>query len=168
MRRPLELHREKIDLVQLVQRVVADHQQAATSHPIRVRTTLAALHGCWDAARLERVLGNLLSNAVKYSPEGSEIEVDLEREEAEEEPLAVVSVRDQGVGIPAHDLPHVFDRFYRASNVIGRIAGTGIGLAGAMQLVEAHGGTIRVESAPGEGSTFFVRLPLSATLCEVD
>ena len=168
MRRPLELHREDTDLVQLVQRVVADHQRAATSHPIRVRTSLASLHGCWDTARLERVLGNLLSNAVKYSPEDSEIQVELEREDSGQEPAAVVSVRDRGVGIPAHDLPHVFERFYRASNVVGRIAGTGIGLAGARQLVEAHGGSIRVESTPGEGSTFVVHLPLSAALCEVD
>lgn len=167
MRRPLELHRQKIDLVQLVHRVVADHQQEANLHPIRVQHTLPSLEGCWDAVRLERVIGNLMSNAVKYSPTGGEIHIDIEREQTQREPVAVLRVRDHGVGIPAQDLPRVFDRFYRASNVVGRIAGTGIGLAGAKQLVEAHGGTIAVDSTLGTGSTFVVRVPLSESLCEV-
>jgi signal transduction histidine kinase len=74
---------------------------------------------------------------------------------------AVLTVRDQGVGIPAVDLPHIFQRFQRASNVVGRIRGTGVGLATARQLVEQHGGAIGVASQEGRGATFTVRLPLA-------
>jgi signal transduction histidine kinase len=73
---------------------------------------------------------------------------------------AKVVIRDQGIGIPAKDLPHVFEPFRRGANVDGRIRGTGIGLANAQHIVEQHGGAISVESAPGKGSTFIVRLPL--------
>ncbi len=74
--------------------------------------------------------------------------------------MAVLAVQDQGIGIPAADLPHVFERFYRARNVSGRTPGTGLGLAGARQIVEQHGGTIAVESREGAGSTVTIRLPL--------
>ena len=70
-------------------------------------------------------------------------------------------VRDDGVGIPAADVAHVFDRFHRGANVVGRFAGSGLGLASARELVELHGGTISVDSEEGEGSTFVVRLPLT-------
>jgi signal transduction histidine kinase len=70
-------------------------------------------------------------------------------------------VRDDGVGIPGDDLPHVFDRFHRGSNVVGRFPGTGLGLASAREQVELHGGTISVKSTEGKGSTFVVRLPLT-------
>lgn len=71
-----------------------------------------------------------------------------------------MTVRDEGVGIPAADQPHIFDRYRRGRNVSGEVSGTGIGLAGSSQIVEQHGGTIAVESAEGEGSVFMVRLPL--------
>jgi signal transduction histidine kinase len=115
------------------------------------------LVGSWDVRRLERVLANLLENAVKYSPDGGEIVVRVARDDADS--TAVLQVADTGVGIPAADLPHVFERFYRAGNV-GEIQGTGIGLAGVRQIVEQHAGSIAVESCPGIGSTFTVRLPL--------
>ena len=67
---------------------------------------------------------------------------------------------DHGIGIPSDDLPHIFERFRRASNVAGQIAGSGLGLAGARDIVEQHGGTISVRSEEGRGSTFVVRLPL--------
>jgi signal transduction histidine kinase len=74
---------------------------------------------------------------------------------------AVLTIRDSGLGIPAEDVTNVFDRFHRATNVRGRITGTGVGLASARSIIEAHGGTIDVESQQGFGSTFTVRLPLS-------
>jgi signal transduction histidine kinase len=74
----------------------------------------------------------------------------------------VLTVRDEGLGIPASDLPHVFERFHRGSNV-ERISGTGIGLAGAKDIVEQHGGTISVASSEGHGTTVVVRLPLAAS-----
>jgi signal transduction histidine kinase len=70
-------------------------------------------------------------------------------------------VGDEGVGIPQYDLPHIFDRFRRGANAVGRFAGTGLGLASARELVELHGGTISVESEEGKGSTFVVRLPVT-------
>jgi signal transduction histidine kinase len=79
---------------------------------------------------------------------------------AREGRTAVLSVTDAGMGIPAADLPHVFERFYRGGNVAGRIPGSGIGLAGAARIVERHGGRIDAHSRLGAGSTFTVRLPL--------
>jgi signal transduction histidine kinase len=114
--------------------------------------------GDWDGPRLRRVLDNLLSNAIKYSPAGGEVVVTL----AADGDSAVLRVRDQGLGIPAEDLPHIFERFRRARNA-AEIVGTGLGLSGARQLVEQHGGTIQVESQEGAGSTFTVRLPLGDT-----
>ena len=75
---------------------------------------------------------------------------------------AVLVVRDRGMGIPADDLPYIFEWFRRVGNVSGRIRGTGVGLACARQVVEQHGGTITAESQEGQGSTFTVRLPLTS------
>ncbi|MBI3968293.1 MAG: ATP-binding protein, partial [Chloroflexi bacterium] len=117
-----------------------------------------------DSFRLERVLANLLSNAIKYSPRGGDIVVTLTHEETPTRAFAVLSVSDQGMGIPAADLPHVFERFYRAGNVASeQISGSGIGLAGCCQIVEQHGGQIHADSVEGTGSTFTVRLPLDRT-----
>jgi PAS domain S-box-containing protein len=159
----LELRKQPTDLVQLVRRIVTSHQQVTQRHTILVRTEVAVLEGEWDPTRLERVVENLLSNAVKYSPDGGKISVSLSCEQTDGSSAAVLTVEDQGVGVPPEELPRIFERYYRASNVAGRIAGTGIGLAGAKQLVEQHGGTIQVESAPGVGTTFTVRLPVSDT-----
>jgi signal transduction histidine kinase len=79
----------------------------------------------------------------------------------------VLVVRDEGIGIPAADLAHIFDRFARASNVAGHVQGTGIGLASARGIVEQHGGIIAVESTEGVGSTFTVRLPLADRAVEM-
>jgi signal transduction histidine kinase len=99
---------------------------------------------------------------VKYSPEERAISVRVALEAGPEGPAALIAVRDEGIGIPAADLPHIFDRFHRARNVIGHIQGTGIGLASVRGIVEQHGGTIDVASVEGMGSTFTVRLPLEA------
>ena len=160
MGRPLELRRHATDLVALVSQIAAQQQQDSEQHSIRVETSTERLIGAWDAARVERVVQNLLGNAIKYSPEGGEVVVTIARQEDVAGARAVLGVSDQGVGIPPTDLPHVFDRFHRAGNVVGRIAGTGIGLASARQIVEQHGGTISVESELGRGSTFTVQLPL--------
>lgn len=114
----------------------------------------------WDAARLERVVANLISNAVKYSLTNGVIEVNLTREPGAQGPCAVLTVQDQGVGIPQADLPHVFERYHRARNVVGCIAGVGLGLASVRQIVESHGGTVTAQSHEGAGTTLTVRLPL--------
>ena len=155
----LELHRRPVDLVALARAAAEEHGRTSLRHRIRVEASPEAVVGAWDGFRLERVLDNLLSNAVKYSPAGGEIAVcvAVERDGA----WARLAVRDAGVGIPAADLPRVFERFHRAGNV-GAVAGTGIGLAGARQIVEQHGGTLAVQSREGAGSTFTVRLPLAS------
>jgi len=158
----LELNISQLDLVALVQQVAAVLQATTTQHRIQVEAAVPRLLIAGDALRLDRVIGNLLSNAIKYSPRGGAITVRVSHEEREDKAagFAVVEVTDQGLGIPAADLPHIFDQFRRAANVTGRILGTGIGLANCLQIVRQHGGTIAVTSLEGSGTTFLVRLPL--------
>jgi PAS domain S-box-containing protein len=113
------------------------------------------LKGTWDMVRVEQVLYNLVSNAVKYSG-GKDIYVRIE----EEGDFASLSVRDQGIGIAPEDLDRIFMPFERGARA-SKFTGWGLGLHIAKQIVEAHGGTIAVESAPGQGATFTVRLPRS-------
>ena len=159
----LELRPEPTDLVALVRRLVADQQQTTNRHTLRIGARSSTLMGEWDTVRIERVIGNLLSNAIKYSPAGGTITVTVGRRGRGTRAHAQISVRDTGLGIPAADLPHVFERFHRAANVTRDMAGSGIGLAGTKQIVEQHGGTIAVASVEGKGSTFTVCLPLSLT-----
>ncbi len=158
--RPLELHRAPTDLVALMGGVMSAADQVSEQHRVTLISDLQALVGTWDAARLERAVQNLVSNAIKFSPDGGEVAVVLAREATPEGDVAVLTVRDQGLGIPADDLPRLFTRFYRAGNVVGKVAGTGLGLAAVRQVVEGHGGSVVVESTLGVGSTFTLRLPL--------
>jgi len=112
-----------------------------------------------DRVRLEQTLHNLLANAVKYSPRGGEVLVTVEHAGDR----ARVSVADQGIGIPADALPHVFDRFYRASNATPyTYSGLGLGLYVVREIVVQHGGTITVASTAGQGSVFTIELPLAS------
>jgi PAS domain S-box-containing protein len=147
--------RRRTDLVALVRSCVADLRRANTPHRIELQETESAVTGSWDPDQLARVVGNLLENAVKYSPTGGVVAVAVAREEG----AAVLRVRDTGRGIPAADLPHIF-AFRRRGGNVGDIAGSGIGLASGKRIVEAHGGTIAVESVEGRGTTVTVRLPL--------
>ena len=110
-----------------------------------------------DADALEQAILNLLTNAVKYSGESRRIELQLARDGAD----AVISVRDRGIGISPADQQHIFEKFYRAPGPAAeRISGTGLGLTIVDHIVQAHGGRVTVESSPGHGSTFAVRLPI--------
>ena len=160
--RALELRRQQVDLLALIRDVLGEYEPVTMGHALRLESPLSALVGEWDRARVARVFGNLLSNAVKYSPAGGQIVVRVWRAEEADRPWAVVAVCDEGVGISEAELRHVFEPFYRGSHAAGPIEGTGIGLMGARWIVEQHGGTITVESQPGVGSTFTVRLPLVA------
>lgn len=155
----IELHREPMDLVALVRQTIEAHDPSTERHTIRLESSVDELVGVWDGPRLERVLDNLLGNAIKYSPNGGEILVRIGREGRGTVEHAILSVEDPGVGIPASDLPLVFESFRRGANVVN-FAGSGIGLAGARRIVELHGGTITADSVEGQGSTFTVRLPL--------
>lgn len=160
--RPFDLDREPVDLIALVRRVAADQQQLTQQHLIEVQATVDQLIGMWDPARLERVLANLLNNAVKYTPDGGVVVVlvILSEMDGSGNRWAEVRVQDEGIGIPAEDLPRIFDRYHRAANASAGIPGVGIGLASAKQIVELHGGTISVESQEGNGSIFIMRLPV--------
>jgi PAS domain S-box-containing protein len=159
--RPLQLQCEPVDLVALMRDLVAEYGQATDTRDIRLQTELGSLIGLFDPVRLRRLIGNLLSNAVKYSPADSDVSISLTREDVGGQPWAVVAVRDHGIGIPAADLPRLFERGFRAGNATrGPVHGTGLGLIAARVVAEQHGGMLDVSSREGEGSTFSVRLPL--------
>ncbi|MDT0164104.1 ATP-binding protein [Actinotalea sp. AC32] len=149
-RRPLDIH-------DLMQSAVATVQGMAAAKDIRIETVPAEGVVWGDEHRLLQVLTNLLGNALRFSPEGSCITLHGERDVS----AVRIGVTDQGVGIPEDSLDRVFDRFWQVDASSRRASGgTGLGLAIAKNIVEAHGGIIRVESTVGEGSTFLVCLPL--------
>src|SRR5207245_4360486 len=119
-----------------------EHTQGTHRHELILESDVGEVAGELDGPRLERVLDNLVGNAVKYSPSGGCVKIHVSARGG----WATVTVRDQGLGIPAEDLPHIFEPFRRGANVIGRITGTGIGLSTAQRIVERHGGTLTVQS----------------------
>lgn len=153
--RPLKLDRQPMDLVALAREVAAEHRPENDHHTIEVQSAADSLVGVWDATRIDRLLSNLLSNALKYSPAGGTITIGI----GQDGDQAVLTVHDAGIGIPAEDLPTIFERFRRGRNVTGKIPGTGIGLAAVYEIVSQHGGTVDVDSREGEGTTFTARLP---------
>ncbi len=112
-----------------------------------------------DSLKLQQVIYNVIDNAIKYTPRGGEVNVELARAGKN----AVIRVEDTGIGIPAEDLPHIFDRFYRVDKARSReTGGTGLGLSIVKQIMLLHDGDIRAESVENEGSTFIIELPLVA------
>jgi signal transduction histidine kinase len=160
MGRSLDLVLQPIDLVAFAERLISEQQQTTENHRLVVESEVDQLVGRWDEARLERAITNLLANATTYSPNGGTVTVRVRQDQVGDQAVAVLTVSDQGLGIPEADLPYIFERFHRASNVAGTIPGTGIGLAGASQIIAQHGGEISVESTVGQGTTFTVCLPL--------
>ena len=149
----LEIADEHVDLVALIESTIASY---ASERDVAFASSCAAAVVRGDEDRLRQVFDNLLRNAFKYAPPGSPIEVNVRREDDR----FLVDVRDRGMGIPADEIPRLFERFSRASNAKrAKIAGTGIGLFIVKMVVERHGGEIAVQSVLGEGSTFTVMLP---------
>ena len=147
---------ELVDLTACVSQVVALHRQTSRTHQFDVRAAGPRLFGAWNAVAITHLISNLLSNAVKFSRAGSAILVTVDREGS----TAVLRVVDHGIGIPAAELSHVFEPFYRACNAERTAAGLGLGLASARMTVSQHGGTIGVDSQVGVGTVVSVRLPL--------
>jgi len=119
---------------------------------------------CGDRDRLKQVWVNLIGNAVNYTPEGGEIVIGMGKVDG----TARVSVKDNGIGIPPEDLPHIFERFYRAEKSRTRSAGSkgvGLGLSIAYWIIRHHDGEIEVESHEGDGAKFIVWLPLAVETC---
>jgi len=152
---PLALLPAKTELVALTRQAVREHQMVSDLHQFLFEAQTPSVVVSVDETRAHRVLANLLTNAIKYSPDGGPITLVVRLAAPA---TAVLAVHDQGQGIPADDLPHIFERFHRAANV-GRIAGSGLGLWGARRIVEQHGGRIVVESVLGQGTTVTVALP---------
>jgi len=154
----LSLEKAELDLADVIRRTVGSFRPLAQEKNIHLEEpsedALHPVHG--DADRIGQVMGILLSNAIRHTPEGGNVQVSIHREVDG----ARVEVTDSGSGIAPEDLPHVFERFWRADASRSRdTGGTGLGLAIAKELVQAHDGTIQVESKPGRGTTFSCVLP---------
>jgi len=154
----LSIHPVDVDAGELVRGIAAELAPQAAVRQVTVRLDVAdglpAVLG--DAGQLERVLLNLFTNALKFTPPTGTITVSAHALDG----LVQVVVADTGIGIPADELPRLFDRFFRASTAHQQaVPGTGLGLAIARRIVEAHGGTIAVESAVGAGTTVTIALP---------
>jgi signal transduction histidine kinase len=146
--------REPVDLVELAREVA--RRDSYEGRQITVVAD-APVVGSYDPRRIGQVLENLVENAVKYSPEKSEVRIVIAHRNGE----AFIDVTDRGIGIPAGDLPQIFQRFHRGANVDDRrFAGMGLGLFICKGIVEEHGGRVSVESREGAGSTFTVVLPM--------
>lgn len=155
----LHLRTRVVDLGELARSVVDKVAMAESQLEATVEVADDLPEVVADADKVEQVLTNLVENAAKYgSPAGLRIEVTPEPGGA----MVSVAVRDRGQGIPAEDLPRVFERFFRREE--GRPTGTGLGLWISRGLVEAHGGTLTAASTEGEGSTFTFTLPVSNQL----
>ncbi len=158
----LALRRAQVDLTALVREVAAQHQDGTDQHQINVNTPDSdPVTGWWDRARLTRVLDNLFRNAIKYSPRGGSIDVTVRHVSDGDTLYGTVSIADTGIGVPAADLPSVFEPFRRGANVSRGIPGSGIGLFAVRQIVEQHGGNVEAQSQLSHGSTFTIRLPLT-------
>jgi two-component system OmpR family sensor kinase/two-component system sensor histidine kinase BaeS len=158
----LKLERAPTDLITLVEGVVEHFKPQAVSHQVDLLTVYDQESSSYsgislDSFRVEQILGNLLSNALRYTPDGGRIEVRLQAAARK----VLISVHDNGSGIPPEALPHLFERFYRADRSRSRSeGGTGLGLAIALQLAEAHGGTISASNHPQGGALFTLTLPV--------
>jgi signal transduction histidine kinase len=154
----LRLEKAPTDLTTLLADVVKEMSGQSARHHLRCSLSRPLIVSV-DRRRLMQVLRNLLSNAIKYSPSGGEVAVHARQEQAQ----AVISIVDQGIGIPEPEQRAIFERFYRADNETTRsVSGVGLGLSVCQGIVEAHGGRIWVESEPGQGSTFSFTLPVGA------
>ncbi|MGZ8595969.1 MAG: sensor histidine kinase, partial [Actinomycetota bacterium] len=154
------LHREEVPLASLVSQVVSEIDVARSDRGVAVRSRvpddLPAVDA--DRERVHQVLFNLVDNAVRFTPEGGEVAIEAHRHNGSVE----VTVADTGVGISPEHLPRLFERFYRVDPARAREdGGTGIGLAIARSVVEAHGGHIKAESEQGKGSVFTFDLPVA-------
>ena len=156
----LPLHRYNTNLVALTQRVVARLRDTTKRHTLVVESAAQRIVANLDVQRIEQVVSNLVNNAIKYSPNGGEVLLRIK--EDIQTGIALLSVRDQGIGIPANQQAQIFNRFFRATNAtrLG-FEGSGLGLYLSRELIQLHDGQLWFESSEGQGSTFFLALPFS-------
>ncbi len=162
----LVLQKTPLDLAKVATDIVDQFQIPAEEKGIQLSATIEAgalISG--DRTQMERLISNLLSNAIKYTPDSGAVDVRVGLDDSPG--WARIVVRDTGVGIPAENLPHIFDRFYRVRNAQTNLAqGLGLGLSFVAWIVEAHGGRIDVSSTVDEGTRFTVLLPLRSPTLE--
>ena len=155
----MRLRHEPVRLAEVVERAVELYKDVAETKGVTLDVTMdgdaAGVTVNGDRMRLEQVAANLIDNAVKYTPTGGRVEVQAGRENG----TAVLRVEDSGPGIPSDELPRIWTRLFRGDASRAE-RGLGLGLSLVKAIVQAHGGTVAVESAPGQGSTFRVSLPL--------
>lgn len=151
----LSLNVERVNLSEVLELVVEQHQLSLRDAACRVQADIEReVFAYCDRSRMQQVFNNLLANTVKYAP-GCEMKVTLKVDQS----AAQLSFADNGPGIPAEKQGLIFERFERATSST-HVSGLGLGLFIVKRIVEAHGGTIRVESKPGEGTSFLIGLPL--------
>ena len=152
----VNLNLAPVDVGRVVQEVVETYGEQARAKGVSLTAVDAdaGMEATADESRLQQVLSNLVENAVKFTPSGGEVHVEVERRGRWLE----VRVLDRGFGVAAEDMPHVFERFYKADRAQDQ-GGTGLGLAIAKHIVESHGGRIWVESRDGGGSVFGFTVP---------
>jgi signal transduction histidine kinase len=153
----LDENKEKIELIQIIEDSIEKYHKRYTEKRIKLTkkfmTQLAMIIG--NRIQMQEVCDNLIGNAVKYTPQGGRIEVSVMTEGGQ----VIFRVVDTGIGIPTTDLPRIFQKFYRASNIPSDIEGTGLGLSIVKNIVEKHFGRIWLESSVGKGTAFTVVLP---------
>jgi PAS domain S-box-containing protein len=165
--RGLKLDFTHLELSSLVGKVIDGFRTQSSLHRFAIELP-AGLPAVWaDEERIRQVLNNLLSNAIKYSPQGGLIQVGARRSNDEghaqsDGDFVTIFVSDQGIGIPASELPHIFERYYRVDSSLRRsTAGAGLGLFLTQAILEEHGGRIWAQSEPGRGTTFLFTLPVA-------
>jgi signal transduction histidine kinase len=154
----LRIERDTVDIRALVAELVDDLRPSLRGHDVRLDVPEHAVTACVDRLRITQVFTNLLDNASKFSPPQAPIRAELRPSDGGVE----VSVADQGEGIAPEDVHRLFDRFFQTRKARSRAGGLGLGLYISKGIVDAHGGRLSVESAPGAGSTFHVWLPTHA------
>ena len=152
------LKRERIDLSRIAKECSDLLRPLAEEHRITLHSELTAAECLGDSESLAQVVTNFLTNAILHNQSDGEVRVTTRREND----VVLLTVADSGPGIPAEDLPRIFERFYRADQSRTRATGgTGLGLAICKAIVDAHGGTLEVASTPGQGSAFTLRMPVT-------
>ena len=151
----LPLDHVRVDVASLLREQVQLYDAQSERHVLDLRLPTQPLEVEGDPDRIAQVVGNLLSNAIKFSPEGGQVHVSGDRDNGR----IRVTVRDHGLGIAAEQQERIFTKFYRGDAAASGIAGSGLGLAFARAVVDAHGGEIGFRSTPAKGSTFWIDLP---------